>query len=941
MKAQKYQLNSKDHQKLSSLLKRDPNTLEKVLALALWNEHCSYRSSKKHLRKFQFPTDRKISALGEQAGVIDLGRGERISFKMESHNHPSYLIPYHGSATGVGGILRDIFAMNARPIALADYLCFAGDFKDSEVSLKKEHAERVDQVVKGISDYGNCMGIPTLTGHTEFSGKYKGNILVNALALGYLDSKTKLMSSKAEGIGNYVVYVGSATGRDGILGADMASQSFNKESSSAKPTVQIGDPFFGKQLMEACLESMRKNLVIACQDMGAAGLTCSSFEMSDKAGLGLSLHLDKVPLRDHTLQPEEILLSESQERMLFICEPSKYEKLKSIFDFYQLEISWIGEVLSHKEIEIYWKGKQILKVDPKLFTSNSPLEDRPYTFPEPVKRVSLKSLNLESASLEISINNPLSHAPDHSENQNLDNPENISPTTNQNLNQTKSPNPDQSENQNLDNSENISPTTNQNLNQTKSPNPDHSENQNLDNPENISPTTNQNLNQTKSPNPDQSENQNLDNPENISPTTNQNLNQTKSPNTDSMNFNKSEFNKQTLLKCLSSAQGRSRQFIYRQYDQRVGANTVKDASFPIAVLRLPESQRELGISLGGRPYLMDFDTEQGAKDSVFYPALQLALKGFEPLAVTDCLNFGNPEKENIMGEFVLSVEEIAKACRSLDTPIISGNVSFYNESERGGITASPAIGMIGLKENSNPIPEDAFTKTDERVYLIQSHQFYFTGAVAKILLSKKSLKKSWNQESPAKNNLTDSAFAQNKATQNKATQNKADQKDFSQQSINSLNETIKNHEVKNQKECFFEKQAYGGLQDFLVQNFIQQVKELIKRDLISNSHLVGKFGLAYSLARMTLKNGVGFSLDKSFFENRPMNLFQERLYEVIFSVEENKEEAFIKELERLGLSYTFLGATHTKPALNLKSCSLSLKELKESYFKTWSDLISL
>ena len=838
MKVQKYHLNSKDHQKLSSLLERDPNTLERALALALWNEHCSYRSSKKHLRKFQFPTSRKISALGEQAGVIDLGRGEKVSFKMESHNHPSYLIPYHGSATGVGGILRDIFAMNARPIALADYLCFAGDFKDSEVNLKKEHAERVDQVVKGISDYGNCMGIPTLTGHTEFSGKYKGNILVNALALGYLDSKTKLMSSKAKGIGNYVVYVGSATGRDGILGADMASQSFSEESSSAKPTVQIGDPFFGKQLMEACLESMRKNLVAACQDMGAAGLTCSSFEMSDKAGLGLSLHLDKVPLRDHTLQPEEILLSESQERMLFICEPSKYEKLKSIFDFYQLEISWIGEVLPHKEIELYWKGKQILKVDPKLFTSNSPLEDRPYIFPEPVKRASLKSLNLESASLEVSVNNSLSHAPDNSGSQNLDNPENISPTISQNLNQTKSSNPD------------------------------------------------------------------------------------------SMSLNKSEFNKQTLLKCLSSAQGRSREFIYRQYDQRVGTNTVKDASFPIAVLRLPESQRELGISLGGRPYLMDFDTEQGAKDSVFYPALQLALKGFEPLAVTDCLNFGSPEKENIMGEFVLSVEEIAKACRSLDTPIISGNVSFYNESERGSITASPAIGMIGLKENSNPIPEDTFTKINERVYLIQSHQFYFTGAVAKILLSKKSLKKSWNQESPAKNNLKASAFAQNKAVQ----------KDLSQQSINSLNETIKNHEIKNQEECFFEKQAYGGLQDFLVQNFIQQVKEIIKSDLISNSHLVGKFGLAYSLARMTLKNGVGFSLDKSFFENKPLALFQERLYEVIFSVEENKEEAFIKELERLGLSYTFLGATHTKQALNLKSCSLSLKELKESYFKTWSDL---
>ena len=388
MKNQKYQLSSQDHQRLKSLLGHEPQTLEIVLALALWNEHCSYRSSKKHLKKFEFATKKNISGLGEQAGVLDLGQGEKICFKMESHNHPSFIIPYHGSATAVGGILRDIFAMKARPIALADYLCFA---KSSDPILKKEHAYRVDNVIRGIADYGNCIGVPTLTGYTEFSEDYNGNIVVNAMALGYLEGEA--MSSKAEGVGNYIVYAGSATGRDGILGADMASQSFEKDNSSAKPTVQIGDPFLGKQLMEACLLAMKNNWIEACQDMGAAGLTCSSFEMSDKSGLGLSLHLDKTPLRDQSLQPEEILLSESQERMLFVCKPEHYEDLKSLFQSYGLEISCLGELLPDKEIELYWKGKLVLKIDPKIFTSHSPVEDRAFKKPDPAQRVSQKDLD--------------------------------------------------------------------------------------------------------------------------------------------------------------------------------------------------------------------------------------------------------------------------------------------------------------------------------------------------------------------------------------------------------------------------------------------------------------------------------------------------------------------------------------------------------------------
>ncbi len=572
-------LKEEDYEKLKNLLNREPKNIELALAVALWNEHCSYRSSKIHLKKFQFSTKKETAAIGENAGIINLGQGERVAFKMESHNHPSYIIPYHGAATGVGGILRDVFAMNARPLMLADYLCFG------EPETAEDNHLRIDGVVCGIGDYGNCMGIPTLNGHTEFSKCYNGNILVNAMALGFLGSKTKEMNSGASGIGNYVVYVGSATGRDGVLGASMASASFGTEKAD-KPTVQIGDPFFGKQLMEACLLAMDKGLIVACQDMGAAGLTCSSFEMAEKGGVGLSLHLDKVPLRDQTMKPEDILLSESQERMLFICQPSQWEQLKNIFNKFQLEIHILGEVLDSKKIEIYWQDKCLLKVDPTLFTSESPIENRPYEFPEPACRVSPKEFCFSEKKI-----------------------------------------------------------------------------------------------------------------------------------------------KDLLLKILRSPNGRSRSFIYEQYDQRVGTKTVKDSSYPIAVIRLPESGRELAVALGCRVSVMETDVEQGAKDSIFFPALELVLRGFTPWAVTDCLNFGNPEKSKIMGEFVLSVETIAKACKILDTPIISGNVSFYNESQGVNITPTPSIAMVGLKEKPNKIPESCFVKEQEQVYLLSLHQFWFPGSI--------------------------------------------------------------------------------------------------------------------------------------------------------------------------------------------------------------------
>ena len=770
-KKSKYQLSESDHKRLKSLLGREPKTLENVLALALWNEHCSYRSSKKHLKKFQFATQKTISGLGEQAGVVDLGEAEKICFKMESHNHPSYIIPYHGAATAVGGILRDIFAMNAQPIALADYLCFADTSKESNLSVKEEHAYRVSEVIRGIGDYGNCIGVPTITGQTEFSSSYNGNILVNAMALGYLGSQSQVISSQAEGLGNYVVYAGSATGRDGILGADMASQSFESDHSSAKPTVQIGDPFFGKQLMSACLSAMKKNLALACQDMGAAGLTCSSFEMSDKANLGLSLHLDKVPLRDSQMEPEEILLSESQERMLFICKPSCFKELEKLFHFYGLEIVVLGETLRQKEIQLYWKGKKILEADPKIFTSHCPLEDRPYVYPEPAKRISPPLEDYSSDEI-----------------------------------------------------------------------------------------------------------------------------------------------KTLLLYILSSPQGRSRQFIYSQYDQRVGANTVKDSSYPIAVLRLPESGRQLAVALGCRPYLMRLDIEQGAKDAVFFPALKLALRGFSLLAVTDCLNFGNPEKAKIMGEFVLSVEKIAEACQILDTPIVSGNVSFYNESEEKNITPTPSIAMTGLKDQKYYNPSSCFHQEDEKVYLLYSHQFYFEGALAcSEGMDGKHIAQACQK----------SAVAEQGAVSGQ-TQSESEPAVLGSKKIQSEQVAVNN---KTQW-------AYGDLQGPLVKVFIDQISRLSRKNLFSSARAVGKFGLAYTLARMVLQKGAGFSLTDSFH----WPLFQERLYEVVVSVKKEEEKIFKLELKKLGLEFRFLGETQKQPVLNLKGASLSYEELNKEYKTSWRDI---
>ena len=705
-KSRAYSFSSKEYEKIVSLLGREPTSIEQALFSALWSEHCSYKSSKVHLKKFAQSSPRVITGFGENAGVIDLGYGEKAAFKMESHNHPSRIEPFHGAMTGVGGILRDIFAMNARPVCLANYLCFG----DIHYPITKR---LLDGVVRGIGGYGNCIGLPTITGQTEFHSSFNENILVNALALGVYGPSDEVMTSRLKKAGSYVVYAGAMTGRDGIHGARMASESFS-EKEKLQSTVQVGDPFYGKLLMEACLEVMGENLAEAVQDMGAAGIISSSFEMAAKGSLGMELHLDRVPLRDSTMTAEEILLSESQERMLLVCRPDNYPRLERVFKKWGLKVSVLGEVIEERKMKLFWEKKLLTSIDPFLLTHSAPEYNRafhPWSFP-------LKT----------------------------------------------------------------------------------------DSPEKTAPQ-----------------------------------------------FKKDE---KHFLKIIENFKAHSREFIFNQYDQRVGSSTAGDCSFPIGIVQLPYTKRFLGLALGGRPYVLNTDSFEGGKDAVFYPAVQLAVRGFEPLAATDCLNFGNPEKEEIMSQFSAVVDGMAKACKALNTPIVSGNVSFYNESSGKNIIPASSTGLVGLK-NENPWPKNHFQSTGENIYLVHTHQCYLNGLSA---------------------------------------------------------------EVFNESPLF-----YGEIDCDQMNIWIHKLLSLSCEKEVLSARAVGKFGLAYAVFRMTL-NGWGAEI-----ECGELDPFQERLYEVIFTVSSKNQKNFEQKLKTLALNYKQIGRTIPKKLSFSNYFSLNIDKVKKSY----------
>ena len=524
-----------------SIINRVPTFTELGIFSAMWNEHCSYKSSKKWLRTLPVEGPQVICGPGENAGIVDIGDEQALVFKMESHNHPSYIEPYQGAATGVGGILRDVFTMGARPIAVMNSLSFG------EPSHYKTH-QLVNGVVSGIGGYGNCFGVPTVGGETRFDSSYNGNCLVNAFAAGLVD-KNKIFYSAASGIGMPVVYLGAKTGRDGVGGATMASAEFDDQIEEKRPTVQVGDPFTEKRLMEACLELMQTGAVISIQDMGAAGLTCSAVEMGDKGNLGISLDLEKVPTREPNMSAYEMMLSESQERMLMVLDPEKEKIAKHIFDKWDLDFAIVGETISDDRFLIKLDGVVKADLPLKALAGNAPEYDRPWSEGPPVEE--LKDVV--------------------------------------------------------------------------------------------------------------------------------------------------EINAIDGLKALiSSANYSSKSWIYEQYDSQVMADTIERPGFGAGIVRVHGTEKSIAFTSDVTPRYVRANPFEGGKQAVAEAFRNLISVGARPLASTDNLNFGNPEKPEVMGQFVQAVKGISDAVRELNMPIVSGNVSLYNETDGVSINPTPTIGAIGL-----------------------------------------------------------------------------------------------------------------------------------------------------------------------------------------------------------------------------------------------------
>jgi len=538
-------LKKEEFSKICDLLKRTPNITELGIFSAMWNEHCSYKSSRKHLKKLHTKGKQVIQGPGENAGVIDIGDDDAIVFKIESHNHPSFIEPYQGAATGVGGIMRDVFTMGARPIANLNSIHFGSPQHKKTKNLLRG-------VVKGIGGYGNCIGVPTIAGQTSFDESYNGNILVNAMTLGLVNKK-KIFYSKAAGLDKPVIYVGSKTGRDGIHGASMASATFDDKIEEKKPTVQVGDPFTEKLLLEACLELMSDNSIIAIQDMGAAGLTSSSVEMASKGNLGIELDLSKVPCREEKMTPYEIMLSESQERMLIVLENGKENHAKKIFDKWNLDFAIIGKTTNSKNIELKFNNEKVAEIPINFLSENAPVYDRKWK-------------------------------------------------------------------------------------------------------------------KTKLP--------------------------------QKLKINKDEFKSLKLSDCLKKILANpniaEKKWIWDQYDHTVMGDTIQKPGGDAGVVRVHGSKKAVAASVDSSASYCFSHPNTGGKQVVCESWRNLISVGAKPIAITNCLNFGNPEKEKNMGEFVESVDGISEASKFLDFPIVSGNVSFYNETNDKGIKPTPTIGGVGL-----------------------------------------------------------------------------------------------------------------------------------------------------------------------------------------------------------------------------------------------------
>ncbi|HET7083836.1 MAG TPA: phosphoribosylformylglycinamidine synthase subunit PurL [Rhizomicrobium sp.] len=557
-------LSDAEYDRILSLMGREPSMVELGIFSVMWSEHCSYKSTRVHLKKLPTKAPWVIQGPGENAGVIDIGDGDAAIFKMESHNHPSFIEPYQGAATGVGGIMRDVFTMGARPIAMMNALRFG------EVDHPKTR-HLVSGVVSGIGGYGNCMGVPTVGGEVNFHKSYNGNILVNAMCVG-LARTDKIFKSAAEGAGNPVVYIGSKTGRDGIHGATMASAEFDDASEEKRPTVQVGDPFTEKLLLEACLELMATDAIIAIQDMGAAGLTSSSAEMGDKGGSGIELDLDKVPQREVNMTAYEMMLSESQERMLAVLKPGREKQAEAIFKKWELDFAVIGITTNTKRLVVKHKGKVEADMPITALSDAAPIYERPYTERK-----------------------PLVGEPSYEKNKNV---------------------------------------------------------------------------------------------------------------------------LASLKTILASPDMASRRWVWEQYDHSVMADTVQVPGGDAAVVRVHGTPKALAITTDVTPRYCQADPLEGGKQAVAEAWRNLTAVGARPLAVTDNLNYGNPQKPEIMWQIVAGIDGIGAACRALDFPVIGGNCSLYNETNGEGIFPTPAIGGVGLMADVTKMASVAFKREGDVVIVI-------------------------------------------------------------------------------------------------------------------------------------------------------------------------------------------------------------------------------
>lgn len=580
-----HKLSQIDYVNIKKILGREPNLVELGVFSAMWSEHCSYKSSKVHLKGFPTKAPWVIQGPGENAGVIDIGDGYAAVFKMESHNHPSFIEPYQGAATGVGGIMRDVFTMGARPVASLNALRFGNVMNDDKTSSHQRYLVR--GVTEGIGGYGNCMGVPTIGGEVSFDDCYNGNILVNAFNLGIAKSD-EIFYGRADGIGNPVMYVGAKTGRDGLGGAVMSSDSFTEESKSLRPTVQVGDPFTEKLLLEACMELFKTDHVVGIQDMGAAGLTSSSFEMAGRSGSGMIMHLDKVPAREEGMTPYDFMLSESQERMLLCAKKGSEQAIIDIFEKWDLEAAVIGEVTDTGNMELFWEGEKVAEVPVDPVSEEAPELNRPMSKPAYL---------------------------------------------------------DEIKNVTIDDFDKVS--------------------------------------------------------------------------------NQEAF--ETLTKSMEVV---DKSWIYTQYDSMVQTNTIKKGGMlDASVIRVKENGKALAMSADCNVRYCYIDPKAGGAAATIEAGRNVAMSGARPLAITDCLNFGNPENPEVMWQFGQACDGIKEACAALTTPVIGGNVSLYNETNGESVFPTPSIATVGVNDDQNNVLMSSFQAEGNILYLVGESKSEFGGSL--------------------------------------------------------------------------------------------------------------------------------------------------------------------------------------------------------------------